>query len=566
MKFIIKVMHLPEDMKILYIYRYVSLLITSVFYVFGNKTSDVSMKIFMVLCLTTSSIIFNYIYGMKEHGNFRILYIIIEVIGNIIILIPTGGINSPYIWYSLNSILITVYFYNIYSSFFVLISYQVLSLFLAQIIFHNNNSSIFKLISHNSNLLLSFILITITAQLLLNQAKKLNVKSKDLSILNNQMSQANDRLNDSMEQIMNLYQAVHTFVNLDNKDRLLNLLVRYTKEITKSPEILFCTITASNKWEVKTSNYNPGLIEEDFAECIKSKLSEITNDTGLPLSLVIDSKRFIVISVKSSVKFYGILGVEVLNNEVDPIYKQTLEQLKFLASLSSIALEKFDLEELKKQLLINEEQNRIASELHDSVSQRLFALSCGVFGIIRKNKNTVSKELTLELSGINYSIKATISELREIIYGMSWNKQGISVFQTNVNNYINDISKLYDVNISFNMIGNEGLISSILKNALYRIICEGIGNSAGHGKSENIGVSLRLDAKVIKLVITDDGIGFKFNNIIGTESSGIGMKNMYNLIYSLDGEINVKTTVGYGTEISVYLANNTLNRGEEIIA
>jgi signal transduction histidine kinase len=564
MDFIIRVMHLPEDMKILYIYRYVSLLITSIFYIFGNTTSDVSMKVFMIICLSASSIIFNYIYGIAEHGNLRILYIIIEVIGNIIILIPTGGINSPYIWYSLNSILITVYFYNIYFSFLVLFSYQILSLLLAQIIFHNN-SNIFNIIENNSNLLLSFILITIIAQLLLNQSKKLSIKSKDLSVLNDQMVVANARLNDSMEQIMNLYQAVHTFVNLDNKDRLLNLLIKYTKEVTKSPVILYCAPEVDSKWTIKTSNDIPEYIEENIAECIKNKLSEIKN-TGLPLSLEIDSRRFIVISVDSSTKFYGILGVELIQYEVEPICKQTLEQLKFLASLSSIALEKFDIEEFKKQLLVNEEQNRIANELHDSVSQRLFAISCGVFGIIRKNKDIVSKEVASDLRGINCSINTTISELREIIYGMCWNKQGISVFQTNVNKYINDISKLYGVNISFNMDGNEGIISSILKNALYRIICEGIGNSARHGKGENITVSLRLDTKNIKLIIRDDGIGFKLKNTIEKESSGIGIKNMYNLIYSLEGRMNVNSKVGQGTEISVYLPNNTVNKGEGVIA
>jgi len=168
-----KIAHLPEDMKIIYIYRYVSLLITSIFYVFGNETSKFSMKIFMILCLTASSIIFNYIYGITEHPKMRILYIIIEVIGSILILIPTGGVNSPYIWYSLNSILITVYFYNIYISFLVLLGYQVISFSLSQIVFNNSNGDIFQLLINNSNLLLSFILITIAAQLLLNQAKLL---------------------------------------------------------------------------------------------------------------------------------------------------------------------------------------------------------------------------------------------------------------------------------------------------------------------------------------------------------------------------------------------------------
>lgn len=557
MEFIMKITNLPEDMKMLYIYRYVSLLITSIFYAFGNDTSTVTMKIFMIMCLTASSIIFNYLYALTEYGSMHILYITIEIMGNILILIPTGGINSPFIWYSLNSILITVYFYNIYIGFIVLLSYQLLSLSFSQIIFHTNNT-LFQMLSQNSNLLLSFILISIAAQLLLNQAKNLRIKSKDLTALNAQMIVANASLNDSIEQIMHIYQAVHTFVNLNNKDSLINLLIKSTKEITNSPIILFYTPTSGNICAIKNSNDISREIEENVTMSIKNKWDEI-KDTGLPISLVVDSRNFIVISVNSSTKFYGVLGVELLEYEIGPIYNQRIEQLKFLASLSSIALEKFDLEELKNQLLVNEEQNRIANELHDSVSQRLFAISCGIFDVTRKTKNLVSEEVSLELSDINDSLITTIKELRKIIYDMSWNKEGASVFQINVKKYINDISEFYSTSISFNMDGNEEIISSILKNALYRIICEGIGNSARHGKSKNISVSLSLHSKDITLTITDDGIGFKENNNDNKETSGMGIENMHNLVYSLGGHVILVTKLGYGTEISVSLPNNTIN-------
>ncbi len=558
-----KLIFLREDLKIIYIYRYISLLVTSLFYVISNNTSSFTMKLFMIFCLTISSAIFNYMYRISEHlGRIRILFIIIEVIGNILILIPTGGIDSPYIWYSLNSILITTYFYNIYASFFMLIMYQIVSSVISRLIFLGNRQSILQLLSEHSNLLLSFILIIIAAQLLINQAKKLNVRTKELSLLNNQLSIANDGLKNSMEQIVKLYQAVHSFTSLDNKDKLVNLLINYTMEITKSTLVVLCTLSKDKIWSMRTSRDISIQYKQVIANSLRDRSNEI-KIIDIPILITVSGENFMVAPLNSSTKFYGILAVKLTENEDNVVYKETMDQMRFLSSLSSIAFEKFDLEVLKREFLINEEQNRIANEIHDSVSQRLFAISCSVFGVVRKTKNIVSEEISHELNNINYALNDTIKELRETIYGMSWNKQGVSVFQMNIKKYIDDISKFYGTNISFNMSGSEELTNSVLKRALYRIICEGVGNSARHGRSKYINVSLNIERNLIKLVITDDGIGFDKNNI--KDDIGLGIKNINNLIYSLEGSVEINTSVGNGTTINISLPNNVSNNGVKII-
>ena len=52
------------------------------------------------------------------------------------------------------------------------------------------------------------------------------------------------------------------------------------------------------------------------------------------------------------------------------------------------------------RLLISEEQNRIANEIHDRVLQRLFSISCGIYSINQNGKNLNSEQLSLELDVI----------------------------------------------------------------------------------------------------------------------------------------------------------------------
>ena len=96
---------------------------------------------------------------------------------------------------------------------------------------------------------------------------------------------------------------------------------------------------------------------------------------------------FILTPVKSNALPYGILGIGSINYEwKDGAYSSYAEQMNFLSKLSAIVLERVELEQVNRGLIINEEQNRIADEIHDSVLQQLFSASCGLFALIKSKK------------------------------------------------------------------------------------------------------------------------------------------------------------------------------------
>ena len=100
-----------EESQILFVYRYISLIITSSFYFLNNLEHSVTKKIFIIGCLTTSAIILSLLYLIYEKSSKNImLLLLIETIGNSILLMPSGGVNSPFIWYTLNTILVASMF------------------------------------------------------------------------------------------------------------------------------------------------------------------------------------------------------------------------------------------------------------------------------------------------------------------------------------------------------------------------------------------------------------------------------------------------------------------------
>ena len=81
------------------------------------------------------------------------------------------------------------------------------------------------------------------------------------------------------------------------------------------------------------------------------------------------------------------------------------------------------------QIIIIEEQNRIANEIHDSVSQRLFGIVYSLHSLQDKSENITREELNKEYKFLSKTANTTIKELRSAIYRLSSVKKGEKPFQ-----------------------------------------------------------------------------------------------------------------------------------------
>lgn len=546
----------PVEIRTIYLYRYFSLIMTSIFYFMKYNYVPLKNRLEVIICITSAAIILNYLYlKYQDVKNLVRLMIIIETAGNVAILIPTGGFQSPYIWYSLNTVLVTAYFLDVFYFYFNLLTYTILTAVFY--IFDQVNYNVKSFLLDNSNLLLSYLLIIFSIKLLVSLIKILNKKSRELVLTNSEHVKANKMLDESMEYIASLYQSFDNFINIKNKDRLAELIVSYTTQITKSSFAFLYISPGKNQYIFKTSEEKYEVYKNNILNNIKLKLSEIMR-CNEPLKYQLENKEFAVISIKSSYEAYGVLGIEIEDENSAIVKRENINQIKFLASLSSVMFEKLKFEEINKQLLIAEEQNRIANEIHDSVLQRLFYVSCKVQTIIQnKDKKDISK-FDSELKLLKESIGSAMRDLREAIYSLSRKYDGISTFEENIRNYIEEVSKLNDVNINIDLTGRLELVNYELKKAIYRILSEGIGNAIRHGKSKNIFIVINMERELVKLKIDDDGMGFDLNKKLTSTNMGLGIKNMDTMVYSLNGEININSKLNKGTSIEIIIPNTNL--------
>ena len=551
-----------DESKIIFVYRYLSLFITSMFYLVNHPEHSILRKIFIILCISISAIILSYLYPNYENSrkNIKIL-LTMETIANVILLIPSGGINSPFIWYTLNTILISsIYLKSLYcwfNFFAYLISYLIILKFGSTL-----GVSGIVIQKEQSNLLLSFLMIIVAIQIIGIYIKKTKLERERLERSNNQLELENILKKESIDHIKNLYQSVNILANQGNKEGIINFSFENIIRITKASTVFYFDITEDTK---KMYSYGDKNLIDKLDLKISSNLEDILEKNDF-IELSVLDRQFIIVPIKANYLVYGILGLEATYSKESLVYKENVYQLNFLSELISTAFERLALEEVNERLLISEEQNRIANEIHDSVLQKLFSMSCGIYSTIKKLNIYTSEEIENDLNLLRNTTDTVMKDLREKIYGLSWNKSGSNSFSLDVKRYINDIKKLNNVNIPFTVLGNVEILSTNQKKALYRMICEGLSNSVRHGKANNIEIKLNINKERTCLSIKDDGMGFDLKQTLEDKTRGLGLQNLYQLTESLQGEIHIYSEMGIGTTIEITMPNYLeLVKGEAAI-
>ncbi|MBP3886959.1 MAG: hypothetical protein J6F30_04795 [Cellulosilyticum sp.] len=231
-------------------------------------------------------------------------------------------------------------------------------------------------------------------------------------------------------------------------------------------------------------------------------------------------------------------------------YQTPIEELEFVKKLCAIILEQIKGTQMSQNLLINQEQNRIANEIHDSVLQQLFGINCHLYTLSKKVEQLSKEELVQQLDEDRKVVKDVMTELRQTIYGMSWYKQGKDYFLTKLESYIHHMETLYEAQVYFEIEGAVELLGIKEKMGIYRIICEGLANSLRHGKAERVHIRLEIDSKKLTLEIKDQGIGFEYKEI-EEHQLGLGIKNIQKLALVMGGDLKIQSAIGKGTGILI---------------
>jgi NarL family two-component system sensor histidine kinase LiaS len=220
-----------------------------------------------------------------------------------------------------------------------------------------------------------------------------------------------------------------------------------------------------------------------------------------------------------------------------------------LRSLRLLADRNAQLAEQAAQLAAVEERNRLARDLHDSVSQELFSLTM-LAAAARRTIETRPDLTVARLHEIEESARRALEETRSLIFALrpaALDGRGLAPALRDLAAALGDRQGLA---VSMSIMGERRLPLEH-EQALFRIVQEALANVARHSGVRSAEVRLTYSDDRVALEVHDAGRGF--DQRIARNPRAIGLLSMAERAEALGGSFALESAPGQGTTISVML-------------
>jgi signal transduction histidine kinase len=217
--------------------------------------------------------------------------------------------------------------------------------------------------------------------------------------------------------------------------------------------------------------------------------------------------------------------------------------LTLFASHAAIAMANARLYERARELSVVHERTRLARDLHDAVTQKLFSLRLAA----RTAATLIDQDTDRtrqQLDRIEYLASEATAELRSIIVELRPAELDTHGLAGTVRKHLELIERLHAVHTDFEISGRLDL-DKAAEVELLRMIQEAVHNAVRHARASV--VTVRLDGNTaVTAQISDDGVGFDPD---AATQRGLGLESMRERAAALGGRLELDTAPGRGTTI-----------------
>ncbi|HML41229.1 MAG TPA: GAF domain-containing sensor histidine kinase [Bellilinea sp.] len=245
------------------------------------------------------------------------------------------------------------------------------------------------------------------------------------------------------------------------------------------------------------------------------------------------------------------LGWMEIYQQGRPITAKDIEAGAVFAGQAAMAIEHARLYRRVQSTAVAEERARMARELHDSISQALYAifLSSGAADKQLNAGQTYAARASLDI--VRNTSQLAMGEMRLLIYELRPPMLDRYGFCGAVQRRLQAVEQRAGLKVTLDLPEGCGLPPA-LEEPLYRIVQEALNNVIKHALASQVTVSLRREADAILLQVSDDGCGFDDKLI---DNGGIGLKTMQERAELMHGEFTIHSAPQQGTTVLVRIPN-----------
>lgn len=198
-----------------------------------------------------------------------------------------------------------------------------------------------------------------------------------------------------------------------------------------------------------------------------------------------------------------------------------------------------------QQKVVEEERQRLARELHDTVSQVLYGIALGARTAQELSSGGDSERLTQPIEYVLQLAQAGLSEMRALISALrsdALENEGLTAL---LSKEVEAVRARHGLTAESSWEG-EPAASQESKQVAYRIAREALQNVARHARAKQLWLRLYTDDRALVLEVIDDGVGFDPNESF---PGHLGLRSMRERARQVGGSIDVESAPGEGTRI-----------------
>lgn len=193
-----------------------------------------------------------------------------------------------------------------------------------------------------------------------------------------------------------------------------------------------------------------------------------------------------------------------------------------------------------------EERNRLARELHDSVSQAMYGIALGA----RTARTMLDRDVSKILEPLDYVLQlseAGLAEMRALIFELrpeTLDKEGLVEA---ISRQVTMLEARHGISVQFN-VQDEPYLPFNIKEAVYWIVREALHNIVKHARATDVTIQMDCRHNVLLVDVQDNGIGFDPK---GEFKGHIGLQTMHERCRQVDGTLSIASEMGKGSTLSL---------------
>lgn len=251
---------------------------------------------------------------------------------------------------------------------------------------------------------------------------------------------------------------------------------------------------------------------------------------------------------------YGVLGVYTTQSRVfsqDDIYF-----LQSVANVIGAAIENDRLLQQAKATATVEERQRLARELHDSVTQAMFSATT-LAEIVPRIWQRNPERAMEHLNGVIKLNRGAMAEMRTLLLELRPEVILNNSLKDLYQQLVNAVPARSEMEAELVVEGEIEPLPPDAHLALYRIVQESINNVLKHSQATRLRIELAASHEEVRVKIVDNGQGFDTS----VTRAGLGLGSMRERAAGVGAVLEIDSQLGHGTTITlVYRTSSKVMR------